>query len=152
MTPSGTPAVLAEATPGRAPPPPAARQILPAAVALAFGGAGGVTVALEPEALGRVEVRIERAGGDAAAAVRVLAERPETLALLQRDAPMLDRALTQAGVTLAEGGLQFGLSRGGEGGQQQGGGGRGPSRTPTVAPARDGPTRAASLALLDIAV
>ncbi|MFC7539791.1 flagellar hook-length control protein FliK [Siccirubricoccus deserti] len=56
-----------------------------------------LTVALEPETLGRVEVRIERDAAGDIAAVRVLAERPETLALLQRDAREFDRSLAQAG-------------------------------------------------------
>jgi hypothetical protein len=73
-------------------------------------------VALEPPELGRVEVRIARgADGDT---VRILAERPETLALLQRDQRELGRALDQAGVQ-AGGGLSLGLA-GREGGSAGG--------------------------------
>ena len=66
-------------------------------------------MALEPEQLGRVEIRIQRDAGGDTAAIQVLAERPETLALLQRDARELDRALGQAGVMVAEGGMRFDL-------------------------------------------
>ncbi|MFC7693000.1 flagellar hook-length control protein FliK [Paeniroseomonas aquatica] len=91
-----------------APPPPPARQVAQVTIALALGSgqAPRLTVALEPESLGRVEIRIERGADGEASSVRVLAERPETLALLQRDARDLDRALGQAGVSVAEGALQ----------------------------------------------
>jgi hypothetical protein len=68
---------------------------------------------LDPVELGRVEVAIDRSRGEAA--IRVSAERPETLALLQRDARDLERALAAAG--FGEGGpvLSFSLSQGGSG-------------------------------------
>ncbi len=66
-------------------------------------------MALEPEELGRVEIRIERGKDTEAVTVHVLAERPETLALLQRDARALDRALHAAGIDVAAGGTSFGL-------------------------------------------
>lgn len=153
------------ATP-RPPPPPPARQVAQIAIALALGNGGAprLTVALEPEELGRVEIRVERGAGDGEAArVRVVAERPETLALLQRDARQLDRALQGAGIAVAEGGMRFSLA-GHEGGAAGGGagneGGGGTTRR-----GRDGagavpdaarppvPTyRGAGLGLLDIAI
>jgi hypothetical protein len=42
--------------------------------------------------------------------VRILAERPETLALLERDRGELDRALAEAGVAVGEGGVSFALA------------------------------------------
>lgn len=61
--------------------------------------AGGhqITVRLDPVELGRVDVRIERAA-DGTASVQVLAERPETLKLLQADQAQLHRTLDSAGV------------------------------------------------------
>jgi flagellar hook-length control protein FliK len=123
------------------------------ALALGAGQAPRLTVALEPETLGRVEIRIERGTDGEAASVQVLAERPETLALLQRDSRDLDRALAQAGISVSSGGLQFGLATGGRDQPNQGrpgqgqSGGRGP-RLPVEA------TRPALaiLSLLDIAV
>lgn len=116
-------------------------------------------MALEPESLGRVEIRIERGADGEASSVRVLAERPETLALLQRDARDLDRALGQAGVSVAEGALQFGLASGDPGregpgrqGQPPGAGAGGwAGQGPALATEASRPA-AASLALLDIAV
>jgi Meckel syndrome type 1 protein len=142
-------------------PPPPARQVAQVTIALAMGHgrAPRLTVALEPEALGRVEIRVERGAEGEAASVQILAERPETLALLQRDARELDRTLAQAGVVLASGGMQFGLS-GDQGGQpqeqrpQQQGGGKGGDQARRAPPAAAGPVQAtlSTLSLLDIAV
>jgi flagellar hook-length control protein FliK len=80
-----------------APPPPPARQLAPVVVSLALGrGDEALTIALDPVELGRVEVSIGQ--GREAGQVRIVAERPETLALLQRDQRELDRALNQAGL------------------------------------------------------
>ncbi|MCC7427841.1 MAG: flagellar hook-length control protein FliK [Alphaproteobacteria bacterium] len=102
--------------PATPPPPlPPAAQLAP--IVLRLIEAGGVpdrlVLALDPAELGRVEVRV--AGlADAAAplSVAVSAERAETLALLERDAALLDRALADAG--LAERGitLSFGMQDG----------------------------------------
>jgi len=46
----------------------------------------------------------------------VLAERPETLEMLQRDARGLERALQDAGLKTESGGLSFGLRGDGRGG------------------------------------
>lgn len=151
--------------PSSAPPPPPARQVAQVTIALALGQgqAPRLTVALEPESLGRVEIRIERGAEGEASAVQVLAERPETLALLQRDARELDRALGQAGVTIADGALQFGLSggqpeqrpgqqpgrRGPETGQRAGQGSLG---TSLESPGALRPATGLALTLLDIAV
>lgn len=86
-----------------------ARQVLPVVVAMAVGGGTArLSVTLEPAELGRVEISVERTAE--AQQVTVLAERPETLALLQRDQRELDRALSQAG--LGEGrAIAFGLAQ-----------------------------------------
>ncbi|MBL6076620.1 flagellar hook-length control protein FliK [Belnapia sp. T18] len=162
----GTASVASAGTAPAAPPPPPAHQVAQVTIALALGQdrAPRLTVALEPESLGRVEIRIERGADGEAASVRVLAERPETLALLQRDARELDRTLAQAGVVVASGGMQFGLSSG-QGGapqeqrpQQQGGGqGHGQGATKggghaSLAAAGPVQTTLNTLSLLDIAV
>ncbi|MCK8783045.1 flagellar hook-length control protein FliK [Roseomonas sp. NAR14] len=119
--------VDAAATATRAtPPPPIAQQVAPMAVALALGPGSSprLTLSLAPAELGRVEISIHRAADGSSVAVHVSAERPETLALLQRDAPELDRTLQQAGLGGAgERSLSFSL--GGQGGGGQGGGGQG---------------------------
>ncbi len=127
MTPAASAGpVLEVATP--ASPPPPVRQVAQVAVALAFAPAlGQFRLALEPAELGRVEIMVRRAGD--AHLVQVMAERPETLALLQRDRAELDRALAQSGVVVEEGGIGFSLTpredpgtgrQGGQGGSQGG--------------------------------
>jgi flagellar hook-length control protein FliK len=81
-------------------------------------------IRLDPAELGRVQVRlsIDESGK---AAAHLSAERPQTLELLQRDAPALTRALKDSGVDLSQNGLNFSL----KGQNQQNGNGNGaPSR------------------------
>ncbi|HEY5238411.1 MAG TPA: flagellar hook-length control protein FliK [Rhizomicrobium sp.] len=75
---------------------------------------------LDPAELGRVQVRlsIDESGK---AAAHLSAERPQTLELLQRDAPALTRALKDSGVDLSQNGLNFSL----RGQNQQNGNGNG---------------------------
>jgi hypothetical protein len=92
-----------------------ARQVAPFAVALALGPHDTISLTLEPGELGRVEVAIARNGTEALVSLR--AERPETLALLQRDRAELERALSSAGLGGEEGrgpALSFSLGFGGE--------------------------------------
>ena len=72
------------------------------------GKVESLTVKLRPELLGRIEIRLD---GDAAGRLQivVLAERSETLDLLQRDARQLEQALQDAGIRTQDQGLQFGL-------------------------------------------
>ncbi|MBS7792623.1 flagellar hook-length control protein FliK [Roseococcus sp. SDR] len=101
---------LAEAPPGAPPPaPPPMRQVAHVAVALAFtpAGSGGFQLSLEPGELGRVEIRVQREGETHA--VRIVAERPETLALLLRDRQELDRGLADAGLRVEAKGIEFSL-------------------------------------------
>ncbi len=74
-------------------------QVAPALISLAGGppGTQRLTLLLDPAELGQVQIRIERTG-DAPPAVSITAERPETLALLQRDQHQLHHALDQAGI------------------------------------------------------
>jgi hypothetical protein len=175
---SGT-SPFGSAVPEQRPAPPA-RQVAPAVIALGLkaGGAEGsgaarIELLLEPAELGRVQVHVEPGGGAGETiTVRIFAERPETLALLQRDARELDRALTQAGLGGADGRgpgggctLSFALGDG----TRQGFGANGGEREGTPSGARRDlapaavrvgasatagpPSRAgATLALLDIAV
>ena len=90
-------------------PPPPARQLAPVLVSLALGGGNeALTIMLDPGELGRVEVSIGQ--GKDAGQVRIIAERPETLALLQRDQRELDRALNQAGLGDMARSLSFSLA------------------------------------------
>lgn len=53
---------------------------------------------LEPPELGQVQIRIDRPVDNTPAHIAITVERPETLQLLLRDQPQLQRALDQAGV------------------------------------------------------
>jgi flagellar hook-length control protein FliK len=88
--------------PAEAAPPKAASvvpQIAPALVSLAGGPPGiqRLTLRLDPMELGHVQIRIDKAR-DGPAEVSITVERPETLALLQRDQHQLHLALDQAGI------------------------------------------------------
>jgi hypothetical protein len=61
-------------------------------------GAQRLTMKLEPPELGQVHIQIDRPTDDTPARVAITVERPETLQLLLRDQPQLQRALDQAGV------------------------------------------------------
>lgn len=78
---------------------PPAQQVSAALVSLARAPDGGqrMTLRLEPAELGQVQIRIDRPQ-DAPAQVEITVQRPETLTLLLRDQPQLQRALDQAGV------------------------------------------------------
>ncbi len=95
--PASSQAVVHDSSVPPAPPPPAT-QVAQAVVHLAVSGAGSqVTVQLNPESLGRVQVQIDQSG-DGPAHVSLTAERPETLALLQADQKQLDAVLTRSGL------------------------------------------------------
>jgi len=81
------------------------------------GGAKQFDIRLDPPELGRVEVRLSiDASGKTQA--HLTADQPQTVALLQKDAPNLTRALRDAGLDVSQNGLNFSLK--GQG-QNQGG-------------------------------
>jgi flagellar hook-length control protein FliK len=110
-------ALLPSTAAREAPAPPPVRQLAPVVVSLALGrGDEALTISLDPGELGRVEVSIGQ--GKEAGQVRIVAERPETLALLQRDQRDLDRALNQAGLGDMARSMSFSLASD-QGRQQQ---------------------------------
>jgi Meckel syndrome type 1 protein len=117
---SASVATVTAPEPTAAPPRPSApipwpaRQVVPFAVSLALGSDDSISLTLDPVELGRVEVAITR-GAEAHVSLR--AERPETLALLQRDRAELERALagTGLGSESRSPNLSFGLGFGGGG-------------------------------------
>ena len=71
-------------------------------------GAKQFDIRLDPPELGRVEVRLSiDATGKASA--HLSADQPQTLTLLQKDAPVLTRALRDAGLDVSQDGLNFSL-------------------------------------------
>ncbi|MFP4520159.1 MAG: flagellar hook-length control protein FliK, partial [Oceanicaulis sp.] len=79
----------------------------------ASGGGRTVDIRLDPPELGRVQVRLELGADNSVRAV-LSAERADTLAELQRTARDLEKALEEAGLDVAENGLEFTLSQDGE--------------------------------------
>ena len=148
--------VPAATAPARPPATPA-RQIAPVLVAVAIaGGTARLSVTLEPAELGRVEISVERKGDSTD--ILVVAERPETLALMQRDQRELDRTLAQAGIGSEGRSLSFSLSDGGASAFGRDGEGRGqptrahtPDTHPNAAPAEAAAPRRL-LSLIDLAV
>ncbi len=94
VTPTTTPVATA------APPPSPAAQIAPALISMTHApdGTQRLTMKLEPPDLGQVQIRIDRPTTDTPAHVAITVEKAETLTLLLRDQPQLQRALDQAGV------------------------------------------------------
>jgi len=74
----------------------------------ALSGRSRFEIRLDPPELGRIDVRLDldRAGQVTS---RLVVDKVETLDLLRRDAPELERALQQAGLTTGDSGLQFTL-------------------------------------------
>jgi flagellar hook-length control protein FliK len=65
-------------------------------------------IRLDPPELGRIDVRLDFAK-DGQVTSRLVVERADTLDLLRRDAPTLERALQSAGLRTDDSGLQFSL-------------------------------------------
>jgi len=87
--------------------------------ARSVSGAKQFDIRLDPPELGRVEVRLSiDASGKTQA--HLTADQPQTVALLQKDAPNLTRALRDAGLDVSQNGLNFSLKGQGQG-QNQGG-------------------------------
>ncbi len=116
----------AEAATGTASAPAQPAPIPLGAVPMTIGlrslaGASRFAIRLDPVELGAIEVSLDldRAGGRARAHLTV--DRPETLALLQRDAGVLQQALAQAGFEANEGiALSLRSETGGQDGQNAG--------------------------------
>ncbi len=76
-----------------------AAQVAPALaiVAKAPDGTQQMTVRLNPDQLGMVQIRLDRSPSGATH-IQILADRPETLQALQRDQPALHKTLDEAGI------------------------------------------------------
>jgi flagellar hook-length control protein FliK len=87
--------------------------------ASAHSGKTRFDVRLDPADLGRIDVRIDvDRNGQVTSHLRV--EKPETLSMLQQDAPQLRQALDDAGLKTGTGGLQFSLRDQSSSGQNNG--------------------------------
>lgn len=107
-------------------PTPATEQVKVKLVKAALGGLDKIKIQLNPSELGKVEVRLE-IGSDGAIRGTVIADKPETMELLQRDAKQLERALQDAGLKTGGDSLDFQMRGGGTNERQQNAGsGNGP--------------------------
>ena len=88
--------------------------------ARAKDGSNRFEIRLDPPELGRIDVRLH-VDKDGQVTSHLVVERAETLDLLKRDAPQLERALQQAGLKTSEGGLEFSLRDQSFAGRDQGG-------------------------------
>ncbi|HEY0267247.1 MAG TPA: flagellar hook-length control protein FliK [Rhizomicrobium sp.] len=85
-------------------------------------------IRLDPPELGRVEVRLS-IDSTGKASAHLSADQPQTLDLLQKDAPALTRALRDAGLDVSQDGLNFSLrQQSSDGGNAGNGGARGNAR------------------------
>jgi flagellar hook-length control protein FliK len=66
------------------------------------------TMQLEPMNLGRLEIKMKFTR-DGAVKAQLIAEKPETLSMLQKDQPQIQRLLQQAGLDVDDGALSFDL-------------------------------------------
>lgn len=69
------------------------------------------TMQLEPADLGALEVRMSF-GKDGKVSAKLIADKPETLSMLQRDSMQLERILQQSGLDVGENALSFDLRDG----------------------------------------
>lgn len=99
---------------GHAGQPHPATQMVAASIAKNNNGeTKSMTLKLDPPELGRVEVRMEFSKTDKTMKAVVIAEKPETFLMLQRDAHVLERALQNSGMEVADNSLSFQLSEDG---------------------------------------
>jgi hypothetical protein len=89
-------------------PVPAFDQIALSVNRAAADGLDRITIQLKPESLGRVDVHLQL-GHDGRMTATFVADRQDTLDMLQRDARGLERALNDAGLRTDTGGLSFNL-------------------------------------------
>jgi flagellar hook-length control protein FliK len=89
---------------------PAVAQVYASMVQRADGRAQRFEIRLDPAELGRVDVRIE-VGADKKVHAVLAAHDSAALSDLMRGQKALERALSDAGIDLADGGLQFEMSR-----------------------------------------
>ena len=75
-----------------------------------LSGSDKINIKLHPAHLGRVEVRLDIAADGQLSAI-IMAEKPETLELLQRDIMGLEKALQQAGLDTNSNSFNFGLKQ-----------------------------------------
>jgi flagellar hook-length control protein FliK len=110
-SPPAAAGAAAPAAPAQAPADPTLVPVAGLAVEIAARAQAGrnrFEIRLDPPELGRIDVRLDvDSSGNVTS--RLVVERAETLEVLRRDAPELQRALQDAGLKTSDNGLQFTL-------------------------------------------
>ncbi|MCJ2044256.1 flagellar hook-length control protein FliK [Methylobacterium sp. J-078] len=111
-------------------PAPIPLGVVPMTIGLrSLSGSNTFEIRLDPKDLGRIEVNLAIDKETGAVQASLVVDRPETLALLQRDAGNLQQALTQAGLDAPDGSITVSLRGDGAGSDAgadgQGSGGQG---------------------------
>ncbi|WP_245259573.1 flagellar hook-length control protein FliK [Methylobacterium sp. 10] len=94
-----------------------------------LAGSNRFEISLDPKDLGRIDVNLDIDKDSGTVTAHLTVDRPETLALLQRDVGNLQQALSQAGFDGGDAAINLSLrsdtgSNGGNGAERDGGGGR----------------------------
>ncbi|MBE7248058.1 MAG: flagellar hook-length control protein FliK [Actinomycetospora chiangmaiensis] len=140
-SPAAAPSVHGAATAATAPMAPAVPLgQVPMTIGLrSLAGSSEFQIRLDPVELGRIDVKLEIDKAKGTVATHLTVDRPDTLALLQRDAGQLQQALAQAGLDSGAGGVSLSLrgdggnpatAHGNGQGGQSGNGGDGRPNTP----------------------
>ena len=99
--------------------PPVPLGAVPMTIGLrALGATSRFEIRLDPIELGRIEVSLDIDRTRNAVSASLVVERPETLALLKRDASSLQQALSQAGLDASQG-IALSLRGGDQGGRNE---------------------------------
>ncbi|KQO74254.1 flagellar hook-length control protein FliK [Methylobacterium sp. Leaf88] len=134
-------AKAAEAAAPGAPSAPAPAPVPLGAVPMTIGlrslaGSNQFEIRLDPKDLGRIDVNLDIDKETGAVQARLVVDRPETLALLQRDAGNLQQALAQAGLNPGDGSINLSLRGDGPSDDRQSGAGSDGQRSETGRSAR----------------
>ncbi|SFG76653.1 flagellar hook-length control protein FliK [Methylobacterium gossipiicola] len=120
-------------------PPPASPPVPLGAVPMTIGlrslqGSNQFEIRLDPGELGRIDVKLDIDKERGTVMAHLVVDRIETLALLQRDAPSLQQALSQAGLDANEANINLSLrsdaQSNGQGAENRGSDGRSPDGRP----------------------
>lgn len=91
-------------------PHPATKMVASKITKAISDGETRINIRMDPPELGRVEIRMEFNNASNSVKAVVIAEKPETYMMMQRDAHMLEKAITDSGMELGEGGIGFELA------------------------------------------
>jgi flagellar hook-length control protein FliK len=143
VTPATAHAKAAEASAPSAPGTPAPAPVPLGAVPMTIGlrslaGSNQFEIRLDPKDLGRIDVNLDIDKETGAVQASLVVDRPETLALLQRDAGSLQQALNQAGLNAADGSINLSLRGDGSANGQSNGSGADGQRPDAGGSARSG--------------